>query len=414
MYTDSKRKQILPVLYHNKSDCCGCKACANVCPADAISFFEDECGFFYPSIDAEKCVGCRKCINTCDFQKEDGGVHKSYPKHCYAAVHKDKTVLKNSSSGGVFTALADIVLEKGGVVFGCAFDENLNPQHRMAESREQFAAMLGSKYVQSDVGTTYRQVKEFLEESRTVLYTGTPCQIAGLLSFLGDTNTDHLITAELVCHGVPSNKLFHQYISYLEKKNNTRITDYHFRSKEKGWGIRDGQFDQTFVTQNGKKVVLPGFASVYISSYRKNDLHRSSCYQCPYATPLRMADFTMGDFWGFNNANVQSGYKRGLSIFLANTEKAETFRPDLEQRLNLEEVHEIEAAIHTNGNLYRPSPKGEQRELVMRKLADGTLETYFADYENRQAKALKRERLKRLVPIPVYLTLKKIKHGIKK
>lgn len=122
----------------------------------------------------------------------------------------------------------------------------------------------------------------------------------------------------------------------------------------------------------------------------------------------------MGDFWGYGSVNVQSDYKNGLSIFLMNTEKAEELRPDLEQRLNLEEVHDIEAAIHTNGNLYRPSPQGEQRELVMHSLADGTLEAYFADYEKKQAKALKCERLKRFVPIPVYLTLKKIKNGIKK
>ena len=141
-----------PVLYENKENCCGCRACANVCPVDAISFAEDECGFFYPNIDAEKCVGCRKCVNTCDFQKKDGGVRKNYPIKYYAAINKDKDVLKRSSSGGVFTALADIVFARGGVVFGCILDENLNPQHRMAESLTEIEPMRGSKYVQNDAG----------------------------------------------------------------------------------------------------------------------------------------------------------------------------------------------------------------------------------------------------------------------
>lgn len=398
----------IPILYQNKEDCCGCKACANACPTDAISFEEDEYGFFYPKIDDNKCIRCGKCVQTCDFQKRDGGVIKNYPLHCYAAVNKNKSILKRSTSGGVFSALADIVFEDGGVVFGCVFDENLNPKHVMAENMDQLEPMHGSKYVQSDAGFTYRQVKELLEKGRTVLYSGTPCQIAGLYSFLGKSKTERLLTAELVCHGVPSAEMFHRYISFLEKKRSAKISNYKFRSKEYGWGIRNCMYDQTYTESNGKKGSIPSFVSAYMVNYRRNNLHRSGCYQCPYATSKRTADFTMGDFWGFGSVGAKSEYKRGLSIFLMNTEKAAALYPQLAQRLNLEEINDIDAAIHTNGNLFRPSPKGEQYDRIMESYVNGTFEKLLEEHEKSQKKAARTERLKRLIPVSVYLALKRV------
>jgi len=175
-------KQI-PELYTNKEDCCGCKACANICPRGAITFFDDEYGFSYPRIDSEKCIGCNLCVKTCDFQKSIG-VERHYPLESYAAANKNDDILKQSSSGGVFSALAVNTLNNGGVVFGCVLNDKNSPVHVFAEKESALGPMRGSKYIQSDIGFSYQEVERRLKKGQEVLFTGTPCQVAALKSYL--------------------------------------------------------------------------------------------------------------------------------------------------------------------------------------------------------------------------------------
>lgn len=403
----------IPVLYTKEENCCGCRACGNICPVNAISYEADDLGFFYPKIDAEKCIRCYRCVRVCDFQKADG-VARQEPQKCFAAAHKDKKVLKASTSGGIFSALAEMVFERGGVVFGCVLDHDLIPKHVCAASREELFPMHGSKYVQSDTGEVYRQVQKVLAENKQVLFSGTPCQVAALYSFLGDRHVPGLLTVEVVCHGVPSVGMFHSYVKYLEKKHGIKIKDYKFRSKEKGWGVSDYFCDQRYTTNNILYKIVPAAAAAYIVNFRKNNLQRESCFSCKYSNFQRVSDFTMGDFHGFSGAGVKLKYVQGLSIFLVNSEKAMSYLPEIEKKLNLEAVSDIKKAIKINGNLWKPSEKGSEREKILAAYRSGRMDEYYEQFAHENRKTIRAAKVKRLVPTKFHVLWRKLKNTFKR
>ncbi len=345
-----------PVLYNNREDCCGCKACANACSQDAISFCSDEYGFQYPAIDEEKCIGCNKCVKTCDFQKNGEFGHR--PIEGYAARHKESDIYNNSTSGGAFTAIAEWVIQRGGIVYGCVFDEHFSPIHIGVDSIEGISAMRGSKYAQSDVGFTYREIKTRLSEGKYILFTGTPCQVAGLYSFLGKSDVSKLLTADLICHGVPSAKTLSKYIGYLEKKNHSKVDSIKFRSKYYGWTrpsvevrFENGEFVRRHVGRN-----------IYYSNFDNRNFQRLSCFRCKYSCESRCGDITIGDFWGFHKANLKMTYKEGVSCCLLNTPKAINIFSSLQ--LDIEKV-DISLIVQGNYHLRKPSPKSISWETVM-------------------------------------------------
>nr|MCR4903058.1 Coenzyme F420 hydrogenase/dehydrogenase, beta subunit C-terminal domain [Butyrivibrio sp.] len=198
---------ITPVLFENKKDCCACGACLNICPKQAISMHEDEYGFIYPVVDEKLCIGCGACKKDCSYQNKD---ETNVPLECYAAVSKNKDQAKRSASAGIFSALATKTLLNGGVVYGAAFDKAWNVNHISIGSADELYKLQGSKYTQSNTGKTFSEVKKALIEGKNVLYSGTPCQIAGLKGFLGK-DYNNLLTVDIVCHGVPNNKMFKEY-----------------------------------------------------------------------------------------------------------------------------------------------------------------------------------------------------------
>ena len=347
---------MIPVLYHKQEDCCGCKACANACPKDAISFVADGYGFQYPIIDENKCIGCQNCINACDFQKE--GEFGHHALEGYAARHKEKEIYCNSTSGGAFTALAEWVIKRGGVVYGCVFDKHFTPIHKAVEKLEDLSVLRNSKYAQSDVGLLYRDVRRKLLEDRYVFFTGTPCQVAGLYSFLGKQDTGKLLTADLICHGVPSPLALHKYIHFLEKRYRSRVKRCLFRGKQFGW--TNPVVDVTF--ENGKSKWWYLRKNIYYSNFDKANLQRLSCFRCKYSCESRCGDVTIGDFWGFRKANVKMSFKEGISCCLINTAKmADIF---CELNLDMEKV-DINYIIQGNYHLCKPSQKGKDWDIVM-------------------------------------------------
>ena len=374
-----------PVLFKNREDCCGCKACANACPKDAISFIMDEYGFQYPTINEEKCIGCNKCVNTCDFQKNSDIGH--YPLEGFAARYNDLDVLIQSNSGGAFTALAEWVINHKGIVYGCVFDEHFSPIHKAVESIEGLAAMRGSKYAQSEVGFVYRDVKSNLTRGRYVLFTGTPCQVAGLYSYLGNYNKDYLLTADLICHGVPNAEVFKKYTEYLEKKYHSNIEKFIFRGKLYGWTrpVVDVSF------KNGvRKWWLTG-RNIYYANFDKRNLQRLSCFRCKYACTSRCGDITIGDFWGFHKANIKMPYKEGLSCCLLNTSKAQ----EIFNSLNLQ-VEKVDSNYIIQGNFHlrKPSPKGRDWDIVMKSIKQNgfdSLTLWGLFYKNMCKDILKRK-----------------------
>lgn len=218
----------------HKQNCAGCTSCMASCPKNAITMEKDGWGFQYPSIDMKKCVNCGLCDKVCPFVQSSSA--KLPIQEVYAVKHRDAEILKESTSGGIFTAISDYVLEQGGVVYGAAFDENMVVRHMRATTPEQRNRMRGSKYVQSDMGDIFTQVKQDIIKKKKVLFTGTPCQVAGLKNFLKNA-TDGLICLDLICHGVPSPVIYKEHLNFLSEKMKMNVLDYKFRPKDWGWHI---------------------------------------------------------------------------------------------------------------------------------------------------------------------------------
>lgn len=335
--------------------CTGCAACENICPTGAIDMAENAEGFLYPQIDVKRCVGCGQCENVCQiFHRDNLADRKAL---MFAAVNKDDDILGQSSSGGVFAALADIIAQRDGIIVGCQFDESMTAVHKAVEARKGYSQFHGSKYVQSNIGWTYREVERYLQEGRCVLFTGTPCQVRGLQLFLGK-DYDNLLTADLICHGVPSPKLWHEHLSYLEKQNGKEIVSYRFRGKYRvGWSLY-----YYYYYYKGEKKPKHGYAMLdpFYTAFLKGENYRECCYRCNFATLPRVGDFTIGDYWGVEKHHHNLQANRGVSLLLLNTAKAKDLLSDIEDRMEIIPTKE-EWATEYNHNLVRPTERPEER-----------------------------------------------------
>ncbi|WP_321972583.1 Coenzyme F420 hydrogenase/dehydrogenase, beta subunit C-terminal domain [Paratractidigestivibacter sp.] len=300
---------------NDKYSCCGCGACEAICPTKAISIDIDEEGFLYPSFDDARCLNCGKCLKTCAFRADKIA---PYPRRdgdgvsCYAVQHSDDTVRAASRSGGIFTALSDRVLAMGGVVYGCAMDGVLRARHVRADSVEGRDAMRGSKYIESDMRGVFPLVEADLNTGIEVLFSGTSCQVAGLLSYLGKPY-ENLLRVDIVCHGVPSPKVWADYVRWIERENNGRCTAVDFRDKGRfGWRAHT----ETLYLNDGSKVVS---GETYRRIFYGHRALRRSCYECPYKSVEHPSDLTIGDYWGVEDAAPEFDDNRGVSLVLVNT-----------------------------------------------------------------------------------------------
>lgn len=338
--------------------CTGCKACEQICMSGAISMQLDNEGFSYPAVDESKCVNCGLCMAVCPTENR---AEFFQAQEVFAAVHKNKKILQDSSSGGVFSAIADAVLENGGVVVGCAFDSDFRARQVVVENKALLGELRGSKYVQSDTGDTYARTKALLEQGITVFYSGTPCQIAGLKAFIGKEN-EKLLTADFVCHGVPSPELFVQHIDWLEKRNRHKIRQYRFRSKVSP--SRQSTFDYCYhilgypKVQSGSAVLDP-----YYFNFLNGRTYRNCCYQCPYAGEQRVSDITFADYWNVERFHPGLTENCGVSILMINTEKGKAYLPALNKKMQLI-PSKLEWIKQINYNLNRPAERPDLRDTV--------------------------------------------------
>ncbi len=349
-------------LFTNKEDCCACGACLNACPKGAISMTRDENGFLYPTIDSESCVECGKCVNTCSFVHHER-LNSTDTPMVYVSAAKDKNINKKSASGGIFAELALCVLSKNGVVFGSAWTDDYSAEHIRIDSAEELYRIQGSKYVQSNIGSTYSQAKSALEDGKTVLFSGTPCQISGLRSFL---NRDYrsLYTVDIVCHGVPSDSILKDDVRHQLRKKGLpeQGATVSFRSKDKGWGTTGT------ITSGDKKLPFDAIRSPYYSYFLKGSIYRDSCYNCRYASEPRVGDITLGDYWGVekNHPDVDSVIKieDGVSCVIANTAKGKELFSMLSERVSTLEST-LEKAKKYNGQLSHCTKKPSNRERLL-------------------------------------------------
>lgn len=292
----------------NKKTCNGCTACAYICPVNAIDMKEDNEGFIYPVIDETLCIKCGKCLRTCsNFKKEDAEFT------AFAVVNKNKDILNKSTSGGAFYAILESHFKnENSVCYGAAYDENFKVTHMRAASIEDSLKFMGSKYVRSDILGVYPKVKEDLENGKNVLFTGTPCIVNGLYTYL-NKEYNNLLTSDIICHSNPSPKVFHKYIKCLEVINNKRIKSYTFRAKENGW--RNPMPIVEF--EDGEKIEEDTFQK----AFSRGLVIRPVCTECKFLKPQNYADITLGDFWGVEKITNITGYQNGISLVLANTKK---------------------------------------------------------------------------------------------
>lgn len=339
--------------------CTACGACVNICPKHAIQMKEDEYGFLYPSIDEEKCINCRLCEKVC--QNIDA-LSKNSPSKTLALQSKDYTLSQKSSSGGMFAQIAKYVLSKNGIVFGCAMEknqDNFEIKHIYIDNEKDLYKLQGSKYVQSDIKNTYREAKQFLEQNRLVIYSGTPCQIAGLKSFL-QKEYSNLICIDLSCEGVPSQKLFNDYIKFLEKeKFFPEIIDFKFRNKQKfGWSTQGFTILCKDKKNKLKEKTIFQLTSSYFNLFINGGIHRESCYNCQFTGLNRLSDVTIADCWGieFEYPNLLKNSltkNRGISLVLINTQKGEEILEKIKENLVIENI-DITKLKKYNGPLRYP------------------------------------------------------------
>ena len=356
------------VLFEEKSKCCGCGACMNACPHNAISMKADEHGFVYPEIQREKCVECGACTRACGYQKDVGA---NVPLACWAAVAKDPSIVNGSSSGGVFAVLALNVLRKGGVVYGAAqseTDDARSIQHIRIEAQERLHLLQGSKYVQSAMNDVFRQVKRDLETKRDVLFSGTPCQVAGLRAYLG-RKYERLLTVDVICHGVPSERMFQDFLQLQEKRQNIRITRFAFRHKERG-RIKNVAVQCRMSDGSTKRIVRGLHGYSYLHLFMEGYIFRESCYQCPFASERRASDITLGDYWSFceEHPTVKKDTlndTNGVSCVLLNTEAGQAAFVGCQPQMMTLETTFDKIARH-NEQLRRPSHKPTGREELLR------------------------------------------------
>lgn len=378
-----------------KSNCCGCEACVNICPQKCITMQEDDEGFRYPVVDKEKCIECGLCENTCPILKKCENKDLLNKTEFLAAYNKDDYILKNSSSGGIFWIIAQYFFEHKGIVYGVIQENTYSVKFIRATNVTEAEKIRGSKYLQAKINNIYIKVKNDLEDDKLVLFSGTPCQIAALYKFLKKDYLN-LFTIDVVCHGVPSNKVYKKYIDYVEKNKKHKVTNIKWRDKKDGkWGpnkitlyFDDGSTSTTISRENPFQV-----------GFLENLYLRPSCYTCKYAALPRIADISLADFWGYDKEFLEKNNNKGISIVIISTIKAKDLINKLKDKMNIHSVEEEYV-------------KSKSRHVYIHPLENSKREEFFKDLDIISFKKISKKYKMRNVEIVKFL--KKVKRKILK
>lgn len=342
-----------------KKSCTGCYVCSNICPKECIHMENDGEGFLYPKVDYQNCTECKKCTKVCPIINKVTIKNKPLAYACYNKENKIRFV---SSSGGIFTLIAEAIINNGGIVFGAEFDKNFRVIHGYTESVDELGRFRGSKYVQSCVGNAYKQAKYFLMEGRDVLFSGTPCQISGLRSFLGK-DFDNLFSIDIICHGVPSPKVWEKYIIFRESKAKSKIRKVTFRCKNKGWK----KYCVLFLFKNNTSYCETFDKDLYMRTFLKDISLRPSCYNCKFKSLHRQSDITLADFWGINSILPEMDDNKGISLIFINSEKGKDIFEKIKDKIIYKEV-DIKQAVKYNPSAVESAKYNIRRNDFFRNL----------------------------------------------
>ncbi|MBE5799515.1 MAG: 4Fe-4S dicluster domain-containing protein [Clostridiales bacterium] len=354
----------------NKAECTGCGACVSICPKHAITMQPDAEGFLYPVVDGKLCVACDLCEKRCPA----GKIVAENKPHAYGAQHKDEAIRNLSSSGGVFTALARGMFAQGGVVFGAAFDEALRVEHIGAFDETELAPMRGSKYVQSDASDALANAASLLERGIPVLFSGTPCQVAGLKARVSKKHDDQLLTVDFVCHGVPSPGVFASYLKELERTHGKRVTAYTFRDKRLGWK----NFSAVAIFEDGTEHVGQQTTEPYLYGFMQNLYLRPSCVQCSVLRDVHHAsDITIADLWGAQNVCPDQDDNTGLSLVFVNTQKGRKALEAAGAQVTMFPVHDTKPLLRYNPSIGHTAKAHEKRKTFFSHYAKHGFDSAF-------------------------------------
>lgn len=358
------------ILNYDKSECCACTACYNICPKSAISMEEDSEGFLTPVINQDLCIECGKCRKVCGFKQ--GNIDVLHDQKIYAVKRKDLYKRMESQSGGAFSAVAECFLEEKAVVYGVSIDKALHAIYTRVSLKDELINLKGSKYIQAGVGNIYTNVEQDLKDGKTVLFGGTPCHVDGLIHYLNSKkiNSHLLYTYDIVCHGVPSPRLFRDYIQLTEKEYNSDVKSFNFRDKVFGW---HGHKTSMIIGQSKRKIISINYVNVFYSHLGL----RSSCYKCPYTSTNRVSDFTIADFWGIEKIHPEFDDNRGCSLMILNSEKGKAVFEKIKG-----DVDYIKSSIEDclQPNLEHPTERPKERDLFWKDYNDNGFEYVAKKY----------------------------------
>ena len=334
--------------------CTGCKVCSNVCPQHAIVFRNADDGFWYPDIDQSSCISCLKCEHVCPINNFPNTNDYSSKGIIVKSINEEIRMM--SSSGGTFSIMASFILKNNGVVVGAAFsDDFYSVKHIIIESNTDLSKLRCSKYLQSDMGNIYKLIKETLIENRPVLFSGTGCQVAALKNYLG-TEYENLYLIDVVCHGVPSQTLWSQYLSSIENKYNKKSTEVNFRSKRISW------IGLGLEASYGENVYFKELKNdPYLIIFQKNLSLRESCYHCTFKSTRQISDISIGDLWAAEKIAPEFNDDKGISFLLINSEKGQRLFQSIKNDCLFEKV-DLHEAIANNGNIARPTIRPEEKD----------------------------------------------------
>lgn len=354
----------------DKETCSGCEACAQVCPTNAIVLKQDEEGFYYPQLLKERCTSCKKCLQTCpviNFRAEKD--EQLYAAACYI---KHEEIRSLSTSGGIFSAISKYILEcLHGHVYGVVFDKEFQTVYAKATCMDELSAIRGSKYIQCRMGTVYREVKRDLEQGSYVLFSGLPCQIEGLLAFLGEKHS-HLYLLDLVCFGIASPYIWQEYLKCFHDKKETRAI--FFKDKTEGWKHWKVKF-----VEAGKSKLFERRDNLYMNSYLSRINIRKSCFCCPFKGLYRKSDFTLADCWGEGEKNQKMNDDKGLSAILIHTQKGKELFDHIKDEI-VYQMYDADILMRGNWALYQSVSEPKDRARFFEELRKNTFQEVFKKF----------------------------------
>lgn len=355
----------------DKKNCCGCTACYSICPVEAIRMEKDEEGFLYPIVSNEQCIRCGKCTTVCPINKKDEV--SSEVVMAIAVQHHDTTILYHSAAGGAFSAIGEMIINKNGIVYGAGYDEQMVVTHSKAETVDELVKFRSSKYVQSDQNTIFKSIKDDLRQGRVVCYSGTPCQVAGLRSFLGKDYTN-LFTVDLVCKGVGSPEILKQYVKLLEAKYDSKIIGINF--KRKTYGYHSSTMSIDFA--NGREYSRGGITDLMMRPFRANICLRPSCGECHFKGINRQSDLTIFDCWHYTDLTKKKDDDRGHTAVIVHSQKGLEILKGCTETLDIDPIN-IDDVIKLDGIMVcEITGVHPNRETFMHVLRESGLEEAIA------------------------------------